>query len=265
MVLSDAAFSPPPPVPSREGARTRPWVKKIRSQFVKVGAARFLGHLEMVDVFVRAARRAAIPMRFSEGFHPLAKISFTNPLPVGTESLTEYMDLDLDRYMKAAEFQERLNAELPPGLRIIHCSEMALKGRPLPTVFETDLFLISLEAIGRAFSEGELRDRLNQALQKEALILIQEKKRGIKEVNALDSVERLQVVRRDAYAPAVSMQDGVPSLSDLFGAAILIEMRLKKKGGVRPTEILQHILELTPEETGLLKVVKTESLPPLSG
>jgi hypothetical protein len=41
-------------------------------------------------------------------------------------------------------------------------------------------------------------------------------------------------------------------------------MGLKKKGRVRPTEILQHILELTPEETGLLKVVKTESRPPLS-
>jgi hypothetical protein len=59
------------------------------------------------------------------------------------------------------------------------------------------------------------------------------------------------------------MQNGVPSVKELFGAAILIEMEIKKKGGVRPTEILQHILELTPEETGLLKVVKTESLPPL--
>jgi radical SAM-linked protein len=194
----------------------------------------------------------------------LPKISFTNPLPVGTESLAEFMDLDLVRYMKAEEFQERLNAELPPGLRIIHASEMALKGRPLPTVFEADRFLISLEAIGRVFSEDELHDRLQQALEREALILIQEKKKGMKEVNALDSVERLQVVQRDVYAPSVSIQDGAPSLKDLFGADVLIEMEIKKRGGVRPAEILQHIFELTPEETGLLKVVKTESLPPLS-
>ena len=264
MVLSNASFSPPPPVPSREGARTRPWVKKIRSHFMKIGKARFLGHLEMVDVFVRAARRAGIPMRFSEGFHPLPKISFTNPLPVGTESLAEFMDLDLDRYMKAEEFRDRLNAELPTGLQIIHCSEMALKGRPLPTVFETDRFLISLEAIGREFSEEEVHDRLQQTLQKEALILVQEKKKGIKEVNALDSVERLQVVQIDAYSPSLSLQNGAPSLKELVGAEFLIEMEIKKRGGVRPTEILQHILDLTPEETGLLRVVKTESLPPLS-
>jgi radical SAM family uncharacterized protein/radical SAM-linked protein len=264
MVLTDDSFEPPPSVASRGGVRTRPWVKKIRSQFVKVGEARFFGHLEMVDVFVRAARRAAIPMRFSEGFHPLPKISFTNPLPVGTESLAEFMDLDLDRYMKAEDFQNRLNKELPPGLRIIHAAEMALKGRPLPTVFETDRFLVSLEATGRAFSEEEVRDRLDQTLQKEALVLIQEKKKGTKEVNALESVERLQVVKLNAYAPTVSPQNGAPSVKELVGAEFLIEMEIRKRGGVRPAEILQHIFALTPEETGLLRVVKTESLPPLA-
>jgi radical SAM family uncharacterized protein/radical SAM-linked protein len=264
MVLSDASFAPPASVSSRAGVRKRPWVKKIRSRFIKVGEARFLGHLEMVDVFVRAARRAAIPMRFSEGFHPLPKISFTNPLPVGTESLAEFVDLDLDRYMRSGEFQKRLNAELPLGLRIIHASEMVLKGRPLPTVFEADLFLISLEDIGRTFSQEELRDKLHQALQRGSLILLQDKKKGIKEVNALDSVERLQVIKRDTYAPSVSIQNGVPSVKELFGAEFLIEVEIKKRGGVRPAEILQHILELTPEETDLLRVVKTESLPPLS-
>ena len=92
------------------------------------------------------------------------------------------------------------------------------------------------------------------------VLLLQEKKKGVKEVNALDSIERLQVIKTDAHVP---FEDGVPSVKELFGAEFLIEMGLKKKGGVRPAAILQHILELTPEETGLLRVVKTESLPPL--
>ncbi|MCJ7547517.1 MAG: TIGR03936 family radical SAM-associated protein [Deltaproteobacteria bacterium] len=263
MMLSADSFAAPL-VSSREVVRKRPWVKKIRSQFIKVREARFLGHLEMVDVFVRAARRAAIPMQFSEGFHPLAKISFTNPLPVGTESLAEFMDLDLCRYMRAGEFQERLNSELPDGLRIIHCTEMAFKGRPLPTVFAVDRFLISLEAIERAFSEGEVLDQLQQTLQGEELILIQEKKAGQKRVNALPFVERLQVVRRAAYAPACPIQEGIPSINDLFKADFLIEMSIKKAGGVRPSAIIQLILGLTPEETALLRVVKVESLPPLA-
>jgi radical SAM family uncharacterized protein/radical SAM-linked protein len=266
MVLSDASFSSPSRSSSDQGiARQRPWVKKIRSHFIKVGQARFLGHLEMVDVFVRAARRAGIPMRFSEGFHPLPKISFTNPLPVGTESLAEFVDLDLTRSIPPEEFQKRLSRELPPGLRIIRCFEMALKGRPLPTVFKVDRFLISLEAIGRVFSEAEVRDRIQHALQGKELILIQDKKKGERKMNVLDCLERLQMVNNDSYCPpaSVQMQEGVPPLTELFDADFLIEMGIKKEGGMRPTAILQHILELTPEETDLLRVVKTESLPPL--
>lgn len=264
MIFSDASCVPAPPSSVREQMRQRPWVRKIRSRFIKVGGARFLGHLEMVDVFVRAARRAEIPMRFSEGFHPLPKISFTNPLPVGTESLAEFMDLDLVRYVKAQEVQERLNRELPSGLRIIHCSEMASKGRPLPTVFDEDRFLISLEDTGRPFSEEEVRDRLQQALQMGELILIQDKKKGVREINALDCVERLLVVKSASYAPSYPVQDGIPSLKELFQADFLIEMGIKKAGGVRPATVLQHILELTPEEAGLLRIVKVGSLPPLS-
>jgi len=263
MILSDAAFSPSL-LSSREVVRKRPWVRKIRSRFIKKADARFLGHLEMVDVFVRAARRAAIPMQFSEGFHPLPKISFTNPLPVGTESLAEYMDLDLCRYMRAGEFQERLNRELPPGLRIIHSTEMAFKGRALPTVFAVDRFLISLEVIERTFPEQAVQEKLQQARDQGELTLIQEKKQGQKRVNALPFVERLQVVRRAAYATACLMQDGVPSIQDLFKADFLIEMSIKKAGGVRPAAILQLMLDLTPEETALLRVVKVESLPPLA-
>lgn len=263
MALADAAFSPPL-ASAREAVRKRPWVRKIRSRFIKKADARFLGHLEMVDVFVRAARRAAIPMQFSEGFHPLPKISFTNPLPVGTESLAEYMDLDLCRYMKADEFQERLNRELPPGLRIIQATEMALKGRPLPTVFAVDCFLISLEALERAFLEEEVLERLQQALEQGELILIQEKKQGQKRVNVLPFIERLQVAKRAAYTLDFPMQENGPSLEDLFKADFLIEMSIKKAGGVRPSAIIQLILGLTPEETALLRVIKVESLPLLA-
>lgn len=264
MVLADATLSPlPSSISSCEVVRKRPWVKKIRAQFVKVGEARLLGHLEMIDVIARAARRAEIPMKFSEGFHPLPKISFTNPLPLGTESLVEFMDLDLARYMKAGEFQERLNRELPLGLCIIDAHEMALKGNPLPTLFEVDRFLISLENIGRDFSEGELGDKLRETFQKGELNLILEKKKGMRRVNALPFVERLQLVRRDSYEPSVPLHAETPSIEELFGAESLIEVGIRKEGGVRPASILQHVLGLTPEETGLLRVVKTESLPPL--
>lgn len=265
MVLAETPFSASrTSISSREVTRKRPWVKKIRSQFVKVKEARFMGHLEMIDVFSRAARRAGIPMKFSEGFHPLPKISFTNPLPVGTESLVEFMDLELARYMKAGEVKERLNRELPLGLWIIDAHEMALKGRPLPTMFEVDRFLMSLENVGRVFPEQELRNRLQQALKGEKLTLIQEKKKGTREVNALAYLERLQLVRKDSYVPSVPIHNEAPSLQELLGGELVIEIGIRRGEGVRPVPILRHILGLTTEEAKLLKVVKMESLSPLA-
>jgi radical SAM family uncharacterized protein/radical SAM-linked protein len=260
MHLADAIS--PPAVSGREVAPKRAWVRKIRSHFIKVGEARFLGHLEMVDVFARAARRAGIPMQFSEGFHPLPRISFTNPLPVGMESLAEYMDLELTQAVKAQEFQARMNKELPEGLRIIRAAEMTVKGRSLPTMFTADYFVISLQGLMR-YTEEELRDRLQQSQKEGECILVQEKKTGQKRVDVLQSIERLQVIKTASYAPVLAGENGMPAVTDLYAADYLIEMGVKKAGGLRPAAILKLLLDLTPEETALLRVLKTESLPPL--
>ena len=66
---------------------------KIRFAFSKTGDIRFLSHLELVNAVARALRRAGAPVRYSQGFHPLPKLSFSPPLPVGMESLDEYLDV----------------------------------------------------------------------------------------------------------------------------------------------------------------------------
>ena len=264
MILADASSFPPPSVSAREVARKRAWVRKMRSHFMKVGEARFLGHLEMVDVFVRAARRAGIPMQFSEGFHPLPRISFTNPLPVGMESLSEFMDLELTHAVKAKEFQECMNKELPDGLRIIRAAETIVKGRSLPTMFTVDYFLISLQGLDKGYTEEELRERLQRSQKEGECILVQEKKTGQRRMDVLQYIEKLRVVERASYSPVPAGENGMPHVMDLYSADYLIEMGLKKAGGLRPAAILKLLLGLTPEETDLLRVLKTESLPPLA-
>ena len=61
--------------------------KKLKMLFVKRDQARFFGHLELINIFLRAIRRAGIEVAYSEGFHPMPKISFEDTLPIGMESL----------------------------------------------------------------------------------------------------------------------------------------------------------------------------------
>jgi radical SAM-linked protein len=54
-------------------------------------SSRFLGHLEMVKIFIRSFRRERIPLKYSGGFHPMPKVSFGDTLPMGMQSEEEQM------------------------------------------------------------------------------------------------------------------------------------------------------------------------------
>ena len=54
-----------------------------RLTYRKAGRLRFLGHLDVARTIDRAVRRAKLPVAYSPGFSPRARISFVNPLPVG--------------------------------------------------------------------------------------------------------------------------------------------------------------------------------------
>jgi radical SAM family uncharacterized protein/radical SAM-linked protein len=86
--------------------------------FSKLGEARFLGHLELVHAFHRAARRAHIPVAYSQGFHPKPRFSFGQPIPLGTESLAEQFAITLTEYMKPELLKNLLSGAMPRGIII---------------------------------------------------------------------------------------------------------------------------------------------------
>ncbi len=100
---------------------------RIRVKFSKMGKGRFLSHLELLNVFTRALRRAGIPMRYSEGFHPLPRIVFGPALSVGLESRAEYVDLEIYGTIDGDEFAKVLNWELPEWIRVLESKEIPLK------------------------------------------------------------------------------------------------------------------------------------------
>ena len=100
--------------------------KKVYVYYSKQNQAKYFGHLEMVNIFLRALRRAQIPVKFTEGFHPKAKISFDDPLPVGMESQEERFMLTVSDFVKPHTIIEHLNAHLPEGLWVHHCQPVPL-------------------------------------------------------------------------------------------------------------------------------------------
>jgi radical SAM-linked protein len=90
-------------------------------EFKKMKSSRFLGHLEMVKIFIRSLRREQIPLRYSNGFHPMPKISFRDTLPMGMQSEDEQMLVTLTEAIDPGELVLRLRRQMPEGLEITRC------------------------------------------------------------------------------------------------------------------------------------------------
>ncbi len=106
---------------------------RFRSRFAKFGSAKFMGHLELCQALLRAFRRARIPLLFSQGFHPLPRVSFGPPLPVGYESRAEFIDFQVEGGLSPEEATRRLSEVLPPGIAVLETQEIPLK---YPSIFD---------------------------------------------------------------------------------------------------------------------------------
>ncbi|HAM53848.1 MAG TPA: TIGR03960 family radical SAM protein [Nitrospiraceae bacterium] len=91
---------------------------RIRVQFSKTGDMRYLSHREVMTAFVRAIRRADIPLVYSQGFHPSPRVSFGPPLHVGVSGLREYFDMEIKSSLSPLNIKDDLNNRIPEGLRI---------------------------------------------------------------------------------------------------------------------------------------------------
>ena len=108
------------------------------------GIARFLSQLELQQVFIRVVRRSRIPIRYSEGFHPLPALAFGPALPVGMEGKSLFADMELKGVWETGELEAALNRYFPDGVRAIEVREIPRKSPSIfsqitSAVYEVDL------------------------------------------------------------------------------------------------------------------------------
>ncbi len=104
---------------------------RIRAEFSKTGKMRYLSHLELINVFQRAIRRAEFPIDYSKGFHPSPKISFGPPLGVGIAGLCEYFDMEVFQPFDLVINRRKLNSVLPEGVSVNDLSGIPRKTESL--------------------------------------------------------------------------------------------------------------------------------------
>lgn len=92
--------------------------QRIRIRHTKLGRTRYLSARDLTSVWERALRRAGLPIAYSQGFTPHAKVSFPDALPVGLASTGEYAELGFAAPIDPGPALGSLSAALPDGMAI---------------------------------------------------------------------------------------------------------------------------------------------------
>lgn len=91
----------------------------IRIRFARKGATSFVAHLDMMRIFERAMKRAAIDCEYSQGFNPRPVMAFALPLGVGVETIDDYVDITVKGQIAPVDVVSRLKRTMPAGIDVI--------------------------------------------------------------------------------------------------------------------------------------------------
>ena len=174
-------------------------------------------------------------MQYTQGFNPVPKASFSPALPVGTESLAEYLDIDLiEAIQDEAEFLHDVNAQLPAGITIQSVADVPDKkagvgGKNL------SCYRINLDHDLSA----EDRDTLKSFMESDSFTITKIRK----------GRQRILDIRKQVESLVVT---GDNSLE-------MVLLSVEGKAASKPVEIIKAVLDLTQEQSLDIAILKVWS------
>ena len=99
--------------------------QRLRVTYRKADALRYVGHLDLMRTWERALRRAGLPLAYTQGFSPHARLALGAPLAVGFEGDAELLDAWMSPPVAPLDVVQALRGELPDGLSVVAVEEIA--------------------------------------------------------------------------------------------------------------------------------------------
>lgn len=212
---------------------------RLRITFTKTGALRYTGHLDLHRIWERTARRADLPLVYSQGFHPQPKIQIAAALPLGFSSRAELVDIWLETEgesevsrLRTPDIQIALQQAAPPGLTILSLESVDEHAPALQTQVISAEYEVTLLA---AVDEAALTRNLSAVVKAESL---PRERRG-RAYDLRPLIESLHLLP----CPTAPMPPCSPASLLPRSPSLLLIMRLTAREGAtgRPEEVLDAI------------------------
>jgi radical SAM-linked protein len=230
---------------------------KVRIRFRKSGDLRLVSHLDLMRSFERMLRRAALPFRMSQGFHPTPRLVLAQSLPLGLVGAAEVAELELNEEMEPAEVLRRLREQAPPGIEFLSATRIPLKttGRP-----RRALYRIPLDD-----PPTDLPDRIAAFLASTEVWAERERPRP-RQINIRPYVDSLTIAGRDLLMCLWLTQEGSARADEVAHAVgianpcVIVRVNLELLDEVPPEEAARTP-KIEPQSRPLNRVLSADPVP----
>lgn len=161
---------------------------RIRLRLAKRGLAKYIPHIDFIEIVKRALRMERVPVSFTQGFNKRERISMGHPLPVGIESVCELCDIETHEAVSLDGIIDRLNRRLPQGIELLS-AELVDARESLMSLVSAVEYLVSFE------NEEHHKSMLDALLSGKSIL--KETKSGPREIALDRAVIRWQGGERD--------------------------------------------------------------------
>lgn len=209
-----------------------------RTQYIKLGEAKYTSSLDLTRAIARAFLRANIRLKYSQGFHPAPAISFGPALSVGIESVDEYLDFSTHDRLTKEDFLARVNPNLPAGLQFTAMVELPSKADSLFKIINRAVYSIPLDAEPILNAMASFRQPSNNAALSDAdvhrhfveifkrrdkVIVVREREGKRKELDIVPFIQEINLI------------------SDTTPMRLSLTMSMSNGSSVKPEEVLKSI------------------------
>ncbi len=206
------------------------------------GDLRFLSHRDCIRAVQRAATRARLPLKYSQGFNPRPVLSLTCPRPVGVATRDDLLVISLDTGATGEQLVAELNRQAPCGMRFGPAKALEPKSVPHPRSIDYRLDL-----------QGDQGDAVAQKLSS----LQREESWPVERL----VTPRRKGRRRATHTRVFDIKDLVTSLK-LAGKVLTMTLRTRGDLWPRPGEVLRLLgLDERVDLARLVRVAVEYELP----
>jgi len=168
-----------------------PQGSRILLAFSKSEEIKWIGHLDMIRVFERAVRVSGVDAVYTQGFNPRVRMSIVSALPLGATADADLFVMSIAEPFDLADVTRRLNASLPPGIRITEAARLPLHSKgPVVTASE---FVLTF-ALGGPVSAASLESAISEMLSRSEIIVQRRSDGGARAFDIRPGIEVVEVL-----------------------------------------------------------------------